>query len=242
MLLHPPATAKFRDLVVFGSGLQIRSHIRQLLATYPSIARITVVIRTLNARVTSLLTDLRRENPRPSLVALSSDDDDDNERRAMIEAAVRQADCICCATPSTAPLFPSEWVRPGAHVILVGSYKPEMVEVDTALIRRARAVLVDSRSACALEAGELIAAGVPRTGMVEVGELLRRVPASDDDQNSWAWEPDASRIAETLSLGAGDVTIFKSVGFGEQDVAIAVATVDRAMEMGIGTIIPDFES
>jgi ornithine cyclodeaminase/alanine dehydrogenase-like protein (mu-crystallin family) len=172
-------------------------------------------------------------------VVLTSTDGDD-ERRVMIEEAVRQADLICCATPSTAPLFPSEWVRPGTHVILVGSYKPEMAEVDTALIRRARVVLVDSRSACAVEAGELIAAGVPR--MVEVGELLRRVPASPGaNEKSWAWEPDAPRIAGFLSAGAGDVTIFKSVGFGAQDAAIAVATVDRAMEMGIGTIVPDFE-
>jgi ornithine cyclodeaminase/alanine dehydrogenase-like protein (mu-crystallin family) len=155
----------------------------------------------------------------------------------MIEEAVRQADLICCATPS-------EWVHAGTHVILVGSYKPETAEVDTAHIRRARVVLVILRSACqrVVEAGELIAAGVPRTGMVEVGELLRGVPGRDDDEKPLAWEPDAAdapRIAEPLSAGVGDVTIFKSVGFGAQDAAIAVTTVDRAMEMGIGTIVPD---
>ncbi len=241
MLLHPPATAKFHHLVAFGAGLQIKSHIQQLLATYPSIAHITLVNRSLNARLTSLLTDLRREHPEVTFVALSTGDD---EHRALVEAAVRQADCICCATSSTAPLFPSEWVRSGTHVILVGSYKPEMAEVDTALIRRARVVLVESRSACAVEAGELIAARVPQAGMVEVGELLRRAPApasAGADEKSWAWEPDAPRVAEVLSAGTGDVTIFKSVGLGAQDVAIAVATVDRAMEMGIGTMVPDFE-
>ena len=172
-----------------------------------------------------------------TFVSLSSADD---ESRVLIEAAVRQADCICCATSATAPLFPSEWVRPGTHVILVGSYKPEMVEVDAALIRRARVVLVDSRSACAVEAGELIAAGVPPEGMVEVGELLRRAsPTGDGSERSWA--PDARRVAEVLEAGKGDVTIFKSVGLGAQDVAIAVATVDRAIEMGIGTMVPDFD-
>ncbi|KAH9161631.1 hypothetical protein EDB89DRAFT_2029959 [Lactarius sanguifluus] len=73
-----------------------------------------------------------------SFVALSSSSADEQHRESSIEAAVRQADRICCATSSTSPLFPSEWVRPGAHVVLVGSYKLEMVEVDTALIRRAR--------------------------------------------------------------------------------------------------------
>ena len=240
MLLHPPTKTKIHHLVAFGAGLQIREHVFQLMSAYPSIASITVVNRTLNARVTAILTDLRLRCPWLTFVALSSADDHDGERRAMIEEAVRQADCICCATSSTAPLFPSEWVRPGTHVVLVGSYKPEMAEVDTALIRRARVVLVDSRGACAVEAGELLAAGVPRSAMVEVGELLRHA-RNDDDEKSWAWEPDAPRIAELLSAGNGDVTIYKTVGFGAQDVAIAVATVDRAMEMGIGTIVPDFD-
>jgi hypothetical protein len=43
-----------------------------------------------------------------------------------------------------------------------------------------------------------------------------------------------------MSAGSGDdVTIFKSVDIGAQGVAIAVATVERAM--GIGTVVPDFE-
>jgi ornithine cyclodeaminase/alanine dehydrogenase-like protein (mu-crystallin family) len=116
-----------------------------------------------------------------------------------------------------------------------------MAEVDGKLIRRARVVLVDLRSACAVEAGELIAAGVPQTRMVEVGELLRRAPAPAHGDEPWGWEPDAQRIAEVMSAGTGDVTIFKSVGIGEQDVAIAVATVERAREMGIGTVVPYFE-
>ena len=191
-------------------------------------------MRKLNDRLSALLRDLARACPSASCVGLSSAD------AALTESVVRGADIICCATPSTTPLFPSEWVRPGTHAILVGSYTPQMAEVDSALIRRARVVLVDSRSACAVEAGELIAADVSQTDMVEVGELIRRAPVRDDE-NSWAWEPNASRVAEVLSAGTGDVTIFKSVGIGAQDVAIAVATVEQAMEMGIGTMVPNFE-
>jgi ornithine cyclodeaminase/alanine dehydrogenase-like protein (mu-crystallin family) len=194
--------------------------------------RITIVNRTLNARLNALLENLQRAYPNASFEALSS--------VASAEAVVRQADCICCATPSTVPLFPSEWVRPGTHVVLVGSYTPQMAEVDTSLVRRARVILVDSRSACAVEAGELIAAGIPQDRMVEVGELLR--PARDC---ALEWEPDAHRVAEVLEAGSsstGDVTIFKSVGIGAQDVAITVATVERAMEMGIGTMVPDWDT
>ncbi|KAF8260498.1 NAD-binding protein [Lactarius quietus] len=221
-LLHPPESAEFHHLVVFGAGLQTSAHIRQLLATYPFIARITIVNRTLSARLSALLGELHRAHIGPACVGLSSTD------RALTESVVREADIICCATPSTEPLFPSEW----------------MAEVDSALIRRARAVLVDSRSACAFEAGELIAAGVPPARMVEVGELIRRVHApalAGVCDDAWAWEPDTLKLAAVLATGSGDVTIFKSVGIGAQDVAIAVATVERAKEMGIGTTVPNFE-
>ena len=229
MLLHPPTTTKFHHLVAFGAGLQISLHIRQLLETYPSLLRITIVNRTVNARLNALREDLQRAHPGASFEALS---------RADAEAAVRQADIICCATPSTTPLFPSEWVRPGTHIVLVGSYKPQMEEIDTALVNRARVILVDSRSACAIEAGELIDACVQEDHMVEVGELLSRTPPARD----CAWEPDANRLAGVLKAGTGDVTIFKSVGIGGQDVAITVATVERAMEMGIGTTLPDWDT
>ncbi|KAI0248542.1 NAD-binding protein [Lactifluus subvellereus] len=232
VLLHPPATVKFRHLVTFGAGSQIKSHITQLLATYPSITHITIVNRTINDRVTTLLSRLRGDHPTAHFTALSSVDD----RGGQVESAVRQADCVCCATSSTVPLFPSEWVRPGTHVILVGSYRPDMAEVDTALIRRAR-ILVDSRSACAVEAGELITAGVRPGDVVEVGDLLSHGAPTRDER--WAWEVDAARVAELLA--ESDVTIFKSVGLGAQDVAISVATVDRAMEMGVGTTVPNFD-
>ena len=237
VLLHPPATVKFRHLVTFGAGSQIKSHITQLLATYPSITHVTIINRTINDRVSALLSGLRGDHPTAHFTAISSVDDGGGR----VESAVRQADCVCCATSSTVPLFPSEWVRPGTHVILVGSYKPDMAEVDTALIRRGR-ILVDSRSACAVEAGELIVAGVRPEDVVEVGELLLSRGAhtgTGTHDERWAWEVDAARVSELLT--ESDVTIFKSVGLGAQDVAISVAIVDRAMEMGVGTTVPNFD-
>jgi ornithine cyclodeaminase len=154
-----------------------------------------------------------------------------------VEAVVREADFLCCATPSTAPLFPSEWVRSGTHVILVGSYKPEMAEVDSTLVRRAR-VLVDSRSACGLEAGELIGAGLAPGDMVEVGELLLRSAHAQD--GGWtAAEVNRARVADVLS--GRDVTMFKSVGVGAQDVAISMAVMERGIENGIGTRIANWD-
>ena len=61
------------------------------------------------------------------------------------ETATKAADIICMATPSTSPVLKEEWVKPGQHFILVGSYRADMAEVPTAVIRRASKIVVDSR-------------------------------------------------------------------------------------------------
>ena len=58
-----------------------------------------------------------------------------------LPAAVAEADIICCATMSTAPVLRGEWVQPGTHVDLIGAYKSDMREADDALLRKARLFL-----------------------------------------------------------------------------------------------------
>ena len=65
---------------------------------------------------------------------------------------------------------------------------------------------------------------------MEVGQLL------DFKHPSWTERPD---IVQDVRQ-SGDITIFKSVGVGVQDVAIAHAVVDRAREKGVGTVIDNY--
>lgn len=67
--------------------------------------------------------------------------------------------------------------------------------------------------------------------MVEIGELL--------DVEGPSWTPRAGVIQDVRR--SGDITIFKSVGVGVQDVAIACAVVDRAVKDGIGRRIEDYD-
>lgn len=108
-----------------------------------------------------------------------------------------------------------------------------MHEVDSGLINRAWKVVVDSRDACAIEAGELIVAGKamdPRESLIELGELVEKgeggkfVPVE---------------LPQELKAPDG-VTIFKSVGVGLQDVAIATLVLSRAESMGYGTRIENY--
>lgn len=72
-----------------------------------------------------------------------------------LEAAVRAADVICCATMATSPLVRGEWLQPGQHLDLIGAYKPGMREVDDAAMARAR-VFVDARATTLHHIGEMI--------------------------------------------------------------------------------------
>lgn len=85
---------------------------------------------------------------------------------------------------------------------MIGSYKPEMHEVDQALMKRAAKVVVDSRKACEREAGEIIDDGIKvagGAGLVELGELLEE-----------AGLPGA--VKDSGDTFEKEVIIFKSVG------------------------------
>lgn len=207
-------------IVLFGAGLQIKQHARLFVQTYPSITHCTIINRSDNARFKELLAELGTELTKINLVGLVSTSTPSPD----IQAAVQAADVICTATSSTQPLFNSAWVKPGAHINLIGSYTPAMREADVGLITRAgRRVVVDEAKACLVEAGELIDAELVEKDLVEIGVLAR--PGTSD------------AIERVKHLG--DVTVFKSVGVGAQDVAIAALMVELAEKDGkVGTRIP----
>ena len=216
------------NLVVFGAGAQIAAHITLLLRHYSgSLKQCIIYNRSLNARVERLAESLRREFDSVTFTCRQTPDGphcvgDDVD---LLRSAVGSSDIICAATSSAKALFPSSFVLPGTHLNLVGSYTSKMMEVETSLIHRAGLLMVDSRSACMLEAGELIAAGVLPEDVREVGELV--------GADSEGPVPDSS----------GDrVTIFKSVGLGVQDVAITKLVVGLAEERGVGFKLNSYDN
>lgn len=135
--------------------------------------------------------------------------------------AVRAADVICTATTSKRPVFEDEWVRPGTHVNGVGAYTPEMQEIPTGLVQRAR-IVVDQIEAALHEAGDLIQpiqrGELDRENVsIELGHLVAGsvTGRSDDD----------------------DITFFKSVGNAIQDMIVGGLALQRAEERGIGATI-----
>ena len=75
----------------------------------------------------------------------------------MASEAAARADVICTVTSSPEPILLGEWVKPGTHVNLVGSSYLGPVEVDSALVAKAR-YIADYRPGVLAQAAELAVA------------------------------------------------------------------------------------
>ena len=128
-----------------------------------------------------------------------------------LEAAVREADAISCATMATEPVIRGDWLAPGAHLDLIGAYRPDMREADDACLGRGR-LFVDARETTVHEIGELmipIAAGV--IGEDAVVADLRDLAAGAEGRRS-----------------AEEITLFKNGGGAHLDLMTARFLLDRA--------------
>ncbi len=67
----------------------------------------------------------------------------------------READIISCATLSAEPLIRGAWLKPGAHLDLVGAYLPELRESDDEAVKRAT-LFCDTRAGALKEGGDLL--------------------------------------------------------------------------------------
>lgn len=134
------------------------------------------------------------------------------------EDAARGLDVVITATSAREPILLGEWVGPGQHLNLVGSNFLAKTETDVEVFRRAHVVSVDSKEQAKLEAGDFVEpmkAGVLQWADVfEFPPLLvGRYPGREARE---------------------DVTIYKSLGLGIQDVALAVRVVELARQQGLG--------
>lgn len=125
---------------------------------------------------------------------------------ADLEAGVRNADIVSCATLSSEPLIMGEWLKPGAHLDLVGAFKPSMRESDDEAIRRT-SVFVDTFDGALKEGGDIVQpleAGVLQRPDIkaELADLVSRRHRGRENDN--------------------EITLFKSVGAALEDLAGAI--------------------
>ena len=86
-----------------------------------------------------------------------------------LEAAVRAADAIVCATLSSEPLVHGAWLKAGAHLNMVGAFTPQMRECDDEAVTRAR-LYADTREGVLKEAGDFV---LPiEAGVIDRGDIV----------------------------------------------------------------------
>jgi len=178
-------------LAIFGGGVQAEAHLRAL----PLVRKFREI----------LLWGRSPEKARALAEAMSGLIGQPITSIADGADAARRADVICTVTSSPEPVLFYDWVKPGTHINLVGSSMLGPVEVDSALVARARYV-ADYRPGALAQGAELAAARDAGAiddsyAVLEIGEVLagRIAGRERDDQ----------------------VTVYKSLGHVAQDLAAA---------------------
>jgi len=178
-------------LVMIGAG-SLAPHLIRAHAAVRPIKRVTLWNRT-HGRAVSLAFGLAVTG----IEATIADD---------LAAAVADADIVSCATLAIEPVLRGAWLKPGAHVDLVGGFTPKMREADDDAVRRAD-VYVDTRAAAPKEAGDI---AIP---------LRRRVIAKKDIRGDLF---DLCRGKAKGRTSDKQITLFKSVGSAIEDLAAAM--------------------
>lgn len=120
------------------------------------------------------------------------------------EDAVADADLIVTASRATEPLFCGELLKLGSFVAAIGSSLPHTRELDDIALARAKLIAVEWRYQSMREAGDLILADptlLPHENVVELASLINGKIRGRTDEL--------------------DITIYKAVGVGLQDIALA---------------------
>jgi len=191
---------------ILGAGVQAASHLEAMACVWP-IERVVVWARDFD---------------KASRFAAEQSEHHGCDVRAQKSAEKAAAcDIISVVTNSPEPVLRGAWLRPGAHVSLVGSHEAEHREADTDAVTRA-AVYVDSRQGALREAGDLlipIAEGhfSPDRILGEIGEVLAGTARGRQDERQ--------------------ITLYKSLGIIAQDLFAAEHVLRQAQAAGAGTRI-----
>ena len=194
-------------LVVIGTGVQARAHLRAV-SRVRRFGSICVVGRDL-AKAKALAMEFGGGNFR------------EVGAYTQIEQAVREADVICACTHSAEPVVRREWLRPGTHVNSVG-YNTAGREVDAATFRDALLV-VESRAA---------ALAKPPAGSNDIAMAIAEGAMTPDHVHAELGELVSG--ARPGRADAAQITLYKSVGVAVQDAAAAALVLEAARREHVG--------
>ncbi len=199
-----------RTVAVIGTGNQARMQIRAIREVM-TIGEIHAWCRT-PEKLAAFKDEIEREFGIPITAASCARD------------AVAAADILITATRGTGPVVEAGWVKPGTHIIAIGTDQHGKQEFEPEIFRGAR-IVVDSLSQC-ISKGETwhpLNAGIITQEQIhgEIGEiLLGHKPGRESDD---------------------EITIFDSTGMAIQDNTAARKIYDNAVARNAGTWFSFFQ-
>lgn len=199
-----------KTIACIGTGNQARMQIRAIKEVM-EIERIHAWSRTPDT-LSRFKADIESELGIPVVVA-------DSKRGAVV-----QADILVTTTRGKGPLVEAGWVKPGTHVVAIGTDQRGKQELDPEIFRNAK-IVNDSIEQCT-EKGEtwhpLNENIIAKDDIhAEIGEiLLGRKPGRENDE---------------------EVTIFDSTGMAIQDNTTSARIYRNAIDGGVGTFFEFIE-
>jgi alanine dehydrogenase len=135
------------------------------------------------------------------------------------EEVVRNSDIIVTATTSKTPVFNGADLKSGTHINAIGAFTPDARELDDQTISKAK-IVIDSSEAAFEEAGDVI---IPmRNGVIRCEDI-------------WAELGEVVAGSKLGRTSSEELTVFKSVGLGIQDAAVARLVFEKARREHVGT-------
>jgi len=196
LLARPDA----RSLGIFGCGLQAKTHL-DAIASIRDLDQVLVWSRNHD----SALAFAEQQSQRTGLAV-----------KAMLDPmAAATCDILCTVTAASEPILKGTWIKPGAHINLVGSHSLSAREADTPLIAQS-GVYVDSLASAIAEAGDIM---IPvQEGAITQEHILGEIGqlASGDI---------SGRLDDT------QITLYKSLGITAQDLFTAAFIYRRYQEL-----------
>jgi ornithine cyclodeaminase/alanine dehydrogenase-like protein (mu-crystallin family) len=198
------ARADASQVGIIGSGKQARTQVQAVCK-----------VRTVNRVHVYSPNEERRRKFATEMSEICQTDVEPVERA---ETAVHNKDIVITATNSREPVVNGHWIAQGTHINAVGSNFLAKAELDVLTVRRCKSIVVDSKDQARLEAGDLAQA-------LEEGGI------------HWADVHELGQVVVGRFVGRAhpqDVTLFKSLGIGLEDVAVAARVYAKAKAEGVG--------
>lgn len=202
-----------RVFALIGTGGQAEGQLEAVLTVRPGLEKVLVYSRNFEKAdaFAKAMSEKYGEKFGVSITAAASS-----------EEAVKDADIITTATTSNSAVFEGRFAKKGVHINAVGSYTPDMAEIDEYTVTHAAKIYTDTNEGVLSESGDLIQPMEKGTFMEsdvtgELGQLINgRIPGRESDD---------------------EMTLFESVGTAVLDIVTAQRIYERAEELDMGTVI-----